>query len=191
MAKRNKKKKAISEKKDEYDLKSSLNKLRQRGNSQNSETSTNFEIRKSQSDNLSQSTLNESVNSETASFYIKLNENFNSRYDTLNNNIKDVRDKVSNSSQSLRTELEGKINLKFDTKIFLQTIAVLVAITTLIYILSYSDLVSETKENTNSVKSLQKDIDNKNEEIEKIEKDIDEIRKEQNRLEIELIKSKK
>ena len=80
MAKRNKKKKAISEKKDEYDLKSSLNKLRQRGNSQNSETSTNFEIRKSQSDNLSQSTLNESVNSETASFYIKLNENFNSPF---------------------------------------------------------------------------------------------------------------
>ena len=42
MAKRNKKKKVISEKKDEYDLKSSLNKLRQRGNSQNSETSTKF-----------------------------------------------------------------------------------------------------------------------------------------------------
>ena len=177
MAKRNKKKKAISEKKGEYDLKSSLNKLRQRGNSQNSETSTNVEIRKSQSNNLSQSTLNESVNSETASFYIKLNENFNSRYDTLNNNIKDVSEKVSDSSQSLRTELERKIDLKLDTKIFLQTIGVLVAITTLIYTLSYSDLVSETKENTNSVKSLQKDID--------------EIRKEQNRLEIELIKSKK
>ena len=191
MAKRNKKKKAISEKKEEYDLKSSLNKLRQRGNSQNSETSTNFEIRKSQSNNLSQSTLNESVNSETASFYFKLNENVNSRYDIINNNIKNVSEKVSNSSQSLRTELEGKIDLKFDTKNFLQTIGVLVAITTLIYTLSYSDLVSETKENTNSVKSLQKDIDNKNEEIEKIEKYIDEIRKEQNRLEIELIKSKK
>ena len=110
MAKGNKKNKVIVKKKDEYDLKSSLNKLKQRGNSQNSETSTNFEIRKSQSDNLSQSTLNESVNSETASFYIKLNENFNSRYDTLNSNIKDVSDKVSDSSQTLRTELEGKID---------------------------------------------------------------------------------
>ncbi|WP_028873212.1 hypothetical protein [Psychroserpens burtonensis] len=191
MAKGNKKKKVISLKKDEYDLKSSLNKLKQRENLPSSETSTNFEIKKSESNSLSQSHLNENVNSETATIYFKLNENFNSRYDTLNDNIKTVSDKISDSSQTLRQELEGKIDSKLDTKFYLWTIFALVAITTLIYTLSYSNLVSETKQNTNSVKSFQKDIDNKNDEIESIEKDIEKIKDKQNRLEIEIIKSGK
>ncbi|WP_271407389.1 hypothetical protein [Tenacibaculum soleae] len=191
MAKGNKKKKVISQKRDEYDLKSSLNKLKQRESLPISETSTNFEIRKSHSDSLSQSALNEKSTSETASIYIQLSENFNSRYDTLNDNIKNVNDKISDSSQILRTELEGKIDAKLDTKFYLLTILALVTITTLIYTLSYSDLISETKENTNSVKSLQKDIENKNSEIESIERDIEKIKKEQNRLEIEIIKNTK
>lgn len=191
MGRGNKKKKVISQKKDEYDLKQSLSKLNQRKELPNSQTSTDFEISKSQSSGINQKRLNENLNSETATIYFKLNESFNSRYDTLNDNIQTVRDKISDSSDILRQELEGKIDSKLETKFFIWTVIALVAITTLIFKISYSNLISETKENTNSVKSLQKEIENQKEEIKDLEKDIERTEQKQKDLEIEIIKSNK
>jgi hypothetical protein len=191
MAKRNKKNKVIPQRKDEYDLKSSLGKLNQRKDFPSSETSTDFKVNKSQTNNINQTSLKENLNTETSSIYFQLNESFNSRYDTLNDNIKTVSDKISNSSDTLRQELEGKIEPKLDTKFFLWTIGALVIITTLIFTLSYSNLVSETKDNSNSVKSLEKDIENQKNEIKDNEKDIEKIEKKQNEIEIKIIKSRK
>ena len=191
MGRGNKKKKVISQKKDEYDLKQSLNKLNQQKELPNSQTSTDFKISKSQSSGINQKSLNENLNSETATIYFKLNESFNSRYDTLNDSIQTVRDKISDSSDTLRQELEGKIDSKLETKFFIWTVVALVGITTLIFTLSYSNLISETKENSNSVKSLQKDIENQKEEIKDLEKDIEKTEQKQKDLEIEMIKSNK
>lgn len=191
MGRSNKKKKVISQKKDEYDLKKSLGKLNQRKELPNSQTSTDFEINKSQSSGLNQKSLNENLSSETATIYYKLNENFNSRYDNLNNSIQNVRDKINDSSDTLRQELEGKIDTKLETKFFIWTIVGLVAITTLIFTLSYSNLISETKENTNNVESLKKDMENQKEEIGDLEDDLEQIEQKQKDLEIEIIKSKK
>ncbi|TBV26822.1 hypothetical protein DMZ43_07080 [Meridianimaribacter sp. CL38] len=191
MGRGNKKKKVISQKNDEYDLKQSLSKLNQRKELPNSQTSTDFEISKSQTSGINQKILNENLNSETATIYFKLNESFNSRYDTLNDSIQTVRDKISDSSDTLRQELEGKIDSKLETKFFIWTVVALVAIATLIFTLSYSNLISETKENSNSVKSLQKDMENQKGEIKDLEKDIERIEEKQKDLEIEMIKSNK
>ena len=191
MSKHNKKNKIIPQGKDEYDLKSSLGKLNQFKDFPSSITPTDFKVNKSHSDNISQTSLKENLNTETSSIYFQLNESFNSRYDTLNDSIKTVSDKISNSSDTLRQELEGKIDPKLDTKFFLWTIGALVLFTTLIFKLSYSNLVSETKDNSNLVKSLKKDIKIQKNEIKDNEKDIEQIEKKQTEIEINIIKSRK
>lgn len=196
MARNNKRKKPSQikpsqNKQNEYDLKSSLKKLNQRKNFPNSETSTSFEINKSQSSEINQSNLNENLQTETSAIYFKLNESFNTRYDTLNDSIKNVNDKIVNSSSDLRQELETKISEKLDVNFFIWTIGALIVITTLIFTLSYSNLVSETKDNSNSVKSLQKDINTQKDDIKELENDNDKMEEKQKELEIELIKKNK
>lgn len=192
MAKKTKKKKAQSSSTNDYDLQKSLNKVNQHKNLTNiEETSTSFEIDNLQSKGINQANLNENLSSETTSIFFQLNESINSRYDTLNDSIKNVNNKISDSSDTLRQELETKINSKLDTQFFLYAIGALVVITGLIFTLSYSTLISDTKDNSTSVKSLEKDIKNQKDEITDIEKGLEKIDKKQNHLEIEIIKKHK
>jgi len=175
---------------DDYDLKKSLHKLKQQKgkNIPNSETSTNFQINKSQSPDINQSILNKNSNTETSAIYFKLNESFNTRYDNLNDSIQNVNDRIGNTNSDLRQELETKIGEKLETKFFLWTIGALIVITTLIYTLSYSNLASETGSNSGSVKSIKKDLDIQKEDIKELENDIEKIETKQRKIEIELIK---
>jgi len=177
-------------KQNEYDLKSSLKKLNQRKNLPNSETSTEFEINKPQPSEINQSSLNENLQNETSAIYVKLSESFNTRYDTLNDSINNVNDKIVGSSSDLRLELETKIGEKLETKFFLLAVSVLMAVSTLIYTLSYTDLISDTKDNSESARSLEKDIEIRKDEIKELKNDHEKMEEKQKELEIKFIKFK-
>lgn len=191
MSKRNKKKRnPVIQKNDEYDLRKSLGKLNQRKTLPESETSTNFEINKSQSSNINSQNINENLTSET-NIYFKLNDNINSRYDSLTKDLKSVSEKITDSSDNLRQQIESKISEKLDKNIFFYAIAVLVVITGLIFTLSYAGLLSDTKENGNQIEKLKSDVNNQNDRINKTESDIEKIEDTQNEIKIELIKKEK
>lgn len=181
---------SIIQKNEDYDLKKSLDKLNQRKTFPESETSTIFEINKSQSANINSQTINENLTSET-NIYFKLNDNINSRYDSLTKDLKSVSDKISDTNDSLRQQIESKISEKLDKNIFFYAIAVLVIITGLIFTLSYAGLLSDTKENGNQIEKLKSDVNNQNDRINKTENDLEKIENKQNELKIELIKKEK
>ncbi|PWH82037.1 hypothetical protein DIS18_12275 [Algibacter marinivivus] len=188
--KKKKNRNPIIPKNDDYDLKKSLGKLNQRKTFPESETSTNFEINKSQSANINSQSINENLTSET-NIYFKLTDNINSRYDSLNKDLKSVSEKITDSNDNLRQELESKVSEKLDKNIFFYAIAVLLAITSLIYALSYSGLLNDTKENSTEIKQLKSDVKNQNEAVEDNKKDIEKLEEKQDKLEIELIKKEK
>ena len=188
--KKKKNRNPVIPKNDDYDLKKSLGKLNQRKTFPESETSTNFEINKSQSANINSQTINENLTSET-NIYFKLTDNINSRYDSLNKDLKSVSEKITNSNDNLRQELENKVSEKLDKNIFFYAIAVLLAITSLIYALSYSGLLNDTKENSTEIKQLKSDAENQNKAVEDNKEEIEKLEEKQNKLEIELIKKGK
>ena len=187
---RKKKKNPIIPKNDDYNLKKSLSKLNQRKTFPESETSTSFEIKQSQSANLNSQTINDNLTSET-NIYFKLNDNINSRYDSLNKDLKSVSEKITDTSDSLRLQIENKISEKLDKNIFFYAIAVLVTITSLIYALSYLGLLNDTKENSTEIKQMKSDVKTQNEAIKKNIKEIEKIEEKQDKLEIDLIKNEK
>ncbi len=188
--KKKKNRNPIIHKNDDYDLKKSLGKLNQRKTFPESETSTNFEINKSQSANINSQTINENLTSET-NIYFKLNDNINSRYDSLNKDLKSVNEKITDTKDNLRQELESKVSDKLDKNIFFYAIAVLLAITSLIYALSYSGLLSDTKENSTVIKQIKSDVENNKNTLEENKKDIKKLEEEQDKMKIELIKKEK
>ncbi|RPD91809.1 hypothetical protein EGM88_14070 [Aureibaculum marinum] len=188
--KKKKNRNPVIPKNDDYDLKKSLGKLNQRKTFPESETSTNFEINKSQSANINSQTINENLTSET-NIYFKLTDNINSRYDSLNKDLKSVSEKITDSNDNLRQELESKVSEKLDKNIFFYAIAVLLAITSLIYALSYSGLLNDTKENSTEIKQLKSDVENQNKAVEENKEEIEKLEEKQNELEIELIKKEK
>jgi hypothetical protein len=188
--KKKKNRKPVIPKNDDYDLKKSLGKLNQRKTFPESETSTNFEINKSQNANINSQTINENLTSET-NIYFKLTDNINSRYDSLNKDLKSVSEKITDSNDNLRQELESKVSEKLDKNIFFYAIAVLLAITSLIYALSYSGLLNDTKENSTEIKQLKSDVKNQNKAVEDNKEGIEKLEEKQNKLEIELIKKEK
>lgn len=189
MGRGNKKKKNIPQR-DDYDLKSSLQKLNQRRSLPESETSKDFQIKSENLGGLSGSGIPSYEPTDSGSLILRINENINSRYDKLDQNIKQVDDKISNSNDSLRQEMEGKIENKLDTKIFLYAISALVVITVLIYTLSYSNLISDNSDAKNKIRNIENDIDRQSEDIKTIKNDIDKIEDEQNDLKIEQAKTK-
>jgi hypothetical protein len=192
MARNNKKKrgKTDSSQNSDYDLRKSLGKLNQRKKLPKSETSTNFEIKKSSAENINSTSINENLTDET-NIYFKLNESINSRYDVLSENIQSISDKVNDSSDNLRIEVDEKLDKKLDSNIFFYAVSALILITILIFTLSYSNLISDTNDNTDKVQDLNNKIENQKEDIEKIEEKIESIEKKQDDLEIEMIRKDK
>lgn len=173
---------------DDYDLKRSLNKVNQSNNLFTSQTSSSISENRQIGTDLNSANLNENIQSETTSFYFKLHESFNSRYDSLNENIKNVDNRISDSSLNLRQELEGKLEDKLDTKFFLWAIAALVSIVVLIYTLSYASVIGDTKENSNSIRLISRDIQEIGDDIDDLNQNVRDVQTEQKNLSKEMMK---
>jgi hypothetical protein len=190
MGRGNKKKKNIPQR-DDYDLKSSLQKLNQKRSLPESETSKDFQIRSENIGGLSGSGIPLYEPTDSGSLILKINESINSRYDKLDQNIKQVDNKISNSNDSLRQEMEGKIDNKLDTKIFLYAVSALVVITLLIYTLSYSNLLSDNTDAKNKIRNIENGLERQSEDIKTIKSDIDKIEDDQNEIKLEQAKANK
>lgn len=173
---------------DDYDLKRSLNKVNQSNNLFTSQTSSSMSENRQIGTDLNSANLNENIQSETTSYYFKLHESFNSRYDSLNENIKIVDNRISDSSLNLRQELEGKLEDKLDTKFFLWAIAALVSIVVLIYTLSYASVIGDTKENSNSIRLISRDIQEIGDDIDDLNQNVRDVQTEQKNLSKEMMK---
>ena len=95
--------------------------------------------------------------------------------------MKSVNEKITNTNDNLRQELESKVSEKLDKNIFFYAIAVLITITSLIYALSYSGILSDTKENSTDLKEMKSGIENNKKSIEENKKDIEKLEEKQNR----------
>lgn len=179
---RSSKKKQSPPQRDDYDLKSSLQKLNQKRSFSESETSIDFRANIENTGGLSGSGIPSYEPTDSGNLILKINESINSRYDKLDQNIKQVDDKISNSSDSLRQEIESKIDNKLDTTVFKYAISALVIITVLIYTLSYSSLMTDNSENRNSMKNLENEVERQSEDIKEIKTDVEKLEDEQNEI---------
>ncbi|MBE7639594.1 hypothetical protein GUB10_04540 [Salegentibacter sp. BLCTC] len=187
MAKKKKHKKQNSSPgRDEYDLKKSLGKLNQRKSYQSSATSSGFHS--DQHRPLNNVDLSQNETGGTNSLILQLNDSFNLRYDSLTENIRNVNDKISDSSDTLRKELEPKIESKLDIQWFVWTVVGLVVITGVIYALSYNDIQNAAKENSSSIKMILSDSKNSKSDINEIKSELKDVEDKQEELKYELLK---
>jgi tetrahydromethanopterin S-methyltransferase subunit G len=149
----------------EYDLKSSLSKLNQRKDFPETQTSSNYKIEPSHAPNLNSESFIKEGQTETG-IYFKINENINSRYDRLRDEIAAVNEKIGDSNDTLRQELEDKIEKKVGEKLFYGAVACLILIGGIIYAVSYSSLTTKGDSN-------EKDINRHDSRIEIIEKKVE------------------
>jgi len=151
---------------DDYDLKSSLKRLNQRKELEGGSTNSEFESNE-YSRNINSSSF-ESYSGETTGLFLQINDSINSRYDKLKDDISCVSDKIGDSISELRDEIDNKLDKKVNEKhfngLFYGAVSVLVVIATLIYLLSYTDLIKDSKENRSDLdKNKQELIDVKKE----------------------------
>lgn len=73
------------------------------------------------------------------------------RYDRLDDKIEKLSTSNSNEHEKLRIELENKIETKLPKQWYGWTVAAIVAIVSLIYILSYKPTLEKVEDNTNSI----------------------------------------
>lgn len=146
-------KKNIQQKKsdDPYRLKDNLDNIRQRSNHKdhyqtNGKPGNGFANPKPIEDNITPYTHTESIRNDS--------------YYYLDSKITTLNDKNESSHNTLRQELEVKIDKKLDMQWYVYTIAALVVIIVLIWTLSYSNLISDVKGHTNFIDSLKNDSQN-------------------------------
>lgn len=141
---------------DPYDLKASLKKLDQHQNN-NGQIETNSTIQ----DKPLKRTINNSPvsNSETTGYsyerYDRLDDKFTQYKDSNESAHNQLRTELEKKISSLRTETDGNLDKKVSEKIFYGAVAVIVVIAGLIYSLSYSGLVSDTKKNNETIIKLE------------------------------------
>jgi len=176
MSKKSKQKTDVNHKL-EYDLESSLKKIKQNGMHDNNFTFSDFSKPESNSP-LSSAETSINKNENTQTNYQNVDA-ISSKLDKVNGDINDVKDRINTSSEGLRKELEGKIDKKLDHKWFISACAVLSVICVLIYTLSYSGLVSKVESNSSDLKDQKNQILNNSSSVEKIEEKIETIKQKQ------------
>jgi len=172
---------------DDYDLKSSLNKVNQKRSLKTKETISDFETVQTKSQPIDSTSLasNQGV---TTSIFFQLSESFNKKYDKLRDDISGIGDKISTSNDDLRKELEGKISDKIGSKLFYGAVAVVCVIAAIIYALSYSSLIEKTENNETNIKTIMEQKTNINSRLNSVELKIEKIDEKQDYIEKELIK---
>lgn len=150
---------------DEYDLKASLRKVRQKGYIPNSTTHNDKNNERTENSIISSDQIY--VSDYTHSF-MQINDTINSRYDKLNDDLS--RYKESNNSEhylldkELRCEIRKEIDTvrkelsnKLDYKWFSAAVGVLITIGSLFYLLSYNDALRNIDENKNKLINIEKE----------------------------------
>lgn len=153
---------------DEFDLKHSLNRVNQKQKLPDTSTLTEQDFEESErrqtlnSDQLAKEGL------EETKLILSINERFSDKLESIKDDITDAKMEIGKSSDCLRQELEVKIEKKLDKQWYVYTIIGLVALVTIIYTFSYSDIVSNTKTNSSEVKKYKdkfEEMDNQLEEL--------------------------
>lgn len=192
---RNKPKQPSSiQKQEEYDLKSSLNRLNQRKDISGGTTISDFESSEFERQPINSTSILSNQGQSTGLF-LQMNDSINARYDKLKDDITTVSDKISSSTDSLRLEIESKLNEKVNSTLFYRlfygAISVIVAIATVIYMFSYSELVQNSKTNKDNIDKELNELKNIKEDISNSKSKIEELTKKQYEIEKEIIKKTK
>jgi len=154
---------------DTYNLKNSLNKLNQKQVNTNSTTSTEFKIDSSEQGVVSSDLLaNESL--KETKLLLSINDRFSDKVDKLKDDIYSANEKIGQSTDSLRLELEAKIEHKISDKLFYGAIAVMVLISSIIYSLSYSHLMVKVESGSKIISLNKQKVSELNESVNSLEK---------------------
>lgn len=186
----NKKKNSVPSKSsiNEYDLKESLSKLNQRKDFPDTQTSSSYKIEQTHAPNLNSESFVKEGQTETGIFF-KINENINSRYDRLRDDIAAVKEKIGDSNDTLRQELENKIEKKVGEKLFYGAVASLLLIGGIIYAISYSSLTTKADNNEKDINRHDSRIENIEKNVERIDNSLKEVDRRLYSTEVEVVNS--
>lgn len=181
-------------KQEEYDLKSSLNRLNQNKDISGGTTISDYESTEFERQSINSTSISSNQGQATGLF-LQMNDSINARYDKLKDDITNVSDKISSSTDTLRIEIESKLNEKVNSTLFYRlfygAISVIVAIATVIYIFSYSVLVTNSNTNKENIDQKINELNTIKEDIVNSKAKIEELTKKQFELEKEIIKKSK
>lgn len=159
----------------DFDLKKNLGKLNQRTTLPETYTSTEHIIEDTKSAGIKSDFLANDGLGETK-LLLKLNDKFYDKIDNLKTEIFSTNEKIGQNTDSLRNELENKIDKKVSEKIFYGAISVIILIAGIIYTLSYSNMITKVENNTQDIDKLEIQNNSIESKLQKKENEI-EIRK--------------
>lgn len=167
--------------KDEYNLEDNFKKVRQYVKKTNrpkryvTEQEDHFEGR-NRIVNSSQSTMNGPTESDSWNKYTRLDDkitDYQSQNEDAHNQIrKDLGNKIESDVRDLRIEIKEKLSIKW----YSWTIAALVAIATLFYVLSYSGVLNKQEEHSKELKELNLYIKETDNHINHLQNDVGSIK---------------
>lgn len=126
----------------DYDLRRDLRKLDQGGLYENEVLQTQSHVENSRASKLKSDLLAAEDLTETKTL-LSINDRFTDKLESLRKDVYTTNEKIGASSDSLRLELEDKIQNKTSKNLFYGAIAALVALATAFYYISYSGLLNK------------------------------------------------
>lgn len=180
--------------KEEYDLKCSLNRLNQKRDIRGGTTISEYEPTDSERQSINSTSILSNQGQSTGLF-LQMNDSINARYDKLKDDISLVSDKISSSTDSLRLEIETKLNDKVNSTLFYRlfygAISVIATLSTVIYVFSYSDLVENSNKDNDKIDKTINELQIVKENISNSKIKIDELTNKQFEFEKEILNKQK
>jgi hypothetical protein len=105
------------QRREEYDLKKSLNRLNQKKEIGGSSTISDFESEKYLGKTINPTSIL-SNQGNTTGMFIQISDSINTRYDKLKDDISNVSEKIGISTENLRLEIDHKLEKKLNSNLF-------------------------------------------------------------------------